>query len=161
MNVGLLYARWVLGLLATEMVPDIATDALAQGRDGEALRRLAGMERPTRADIGGLFERALEEMGYQVESLGEEAAARAVVRDIARGIVSGEMDAAEGAEALWAMWEPCGEPLELGVFGCLSDDYEDCQGIPEQAQEIRQTIIAEAKELLVRWSGSSYPQQQE
>ena len=63
MDPQLLQARWILGGVAPEEWVNQAISALDQGFDGNALRQLAGLVRPTQAELGHLPERALAEMG--------------------------------------------------------------------------------------------------
>ena len=62
-DLPLLQVRWVLGGLRPEDLPDYAALALEQGFDGTALRQLAGLVRPTLADLGTLPEKAFTEIG--------------------------------------------------------------------------------------------------
>jgi hypothetical protein len=59
----LLQARWVLGGIRSDDLPDLAVSALQQGFDGTALRQLAGLVRPTLADLEDLPQRAFVDMG--------------------------------------------------------------------------------------------------
>lgn len=59
----LLQARWVLGGIRSDALPDLAVSALQQGLDGTALRQLAGLVRPTLADLEDLPQRAFIDMG--------------------------------------------------------------------------------------------------
>jgi hypothetical protein len=69
MNVKLdpqiLQARWILGGIRPEDLPDLAVMALEQGFDGTALQQLAGLVRPTLADLETLPQRAFAEMGLK------------------------------------------------------------------------------------------------
>jgi hypothetical protein len=61
----LLQARWVLGGIEPEQFVAIAVSALEQGFDGTALRRLAGLSRPTSNDLGTLPARVFADMGLK------------------------------------------------------------------------------------------------
>lgn len=61
----LLQARWLLNEIRSEDLPDLAALALEQGFDGTALRQLAGLVRPTLADLENLPEKAFADMGLQ------------------------------------------------------------------------------------------------
>ena len=56
-------AKWVLGLIPSEALPRIATDALEDGLDSPSLRDLAGDLHPTLGAAGPLFEKILYEIG--------------------------------------------------------------------------------------------------
>lgn len=58
-----LQARWILGGIRSEDLPDLAVSALQQGMDGTALRQLAALVRPTLADLEDLPQRAFIDMG--------------------------------------------------------------------------------------------------
>ena len=60
-----LQARWVLGGLSAEDLAAQAIVALERGFAGIALQQLAGLRRPTLADLGTLPERAFSEMGLK------------------------------------------------------------------------------------------------
>ncbi|HKD81397.1 MAG TPA: hypothetical protein VKH81_17010 [Candidatus Angelobacter sp.] len=60
---GLLQARWVLNGIRPEDLPDLAALALEQGYDGSALSQLAGLVKPTLADLENLPQKAFADMG--------------------------------------------------------------------------------------------------
>jgi len=64
----LLQARWVLGGIRSDDLPDLAVSALQQGLDGAALRQVAGLVRPTLADLEDLPQRAFVDMGLTLMS---------------------------------------------------------------------------------------------
>ena len=59
----LLAAQWVLGLLPSEALPEIATRVLVDGYDTPALRQLAGATQPSMAGSAPTSEKALLERG--------------------------------------------------------------------------------------------------
>src|SRR5690349_2266014 len=61
----LLQARWLLGGIRPEDLPDLATLALEHGFAGNALQYLAGLMRPTLADLEDLPARAFADMGLK------------------------------------------------------------------------------------------------
>lgn len=61
----LLQARWVLGGIDPEQFVELAVSALEQGFEGTALRQLAGLSRPTSADLGNLPARIFADMGLK------------------------------------------------------------------------------------------------
>jgi|GEM_PF-1101226 hypothetical protein len=77
----LVQARWVLGGIDPDGLPDLGAIALQQGFEGTALQQLAGLVKPTRADLENLPERAFAEMGLR--PLDKEAAVSLL---ISRGI---------------------------------------------------------------------------
>jgi hypothetical protein len=61
----LLQARWVLGGIRSDELPDLAVLALQHGFMGMALQYLAGLTRPTLADLENLPERAFADLGLK------------------------------------------------------------------------------------------------
>src|SRR5262245_34768850 len=59
-------ARWVLGLIPSQALPQIATEALQAGLDSPSLRELAGELHPTLDASGPLFEKLLDEVGVGI-----------------------------------------------------------------------------------------------
>ena len=98
-NPDLFVAKWYCSKVGPEDMPQFAADALEAGFDGFALRRLAGLIRPTSRDIGDLFERALREIG----TVKVQSEAQAMVfesRLIARDIVEGRIEPVYAADIL-------------------------------------------------------------
>jgi len=59
-------AKWVLGLIPSEALPRIATDALEAGLDSPSLRELAGDLHQTLDAASPLFEEILDEIGVGI-----------------------------------------------------------------------------------------------
>lgn len=117
------YALWRTGRLPPERIPDVACDALEQGLDHPALRYLAGLSKPTSADIGSRFDDACRQLGTiptapaEIEALEfrswlEEAIPIASSR--AQQILDGDVDPAEAwLNIPWRDGQPLGP---LAVF---------------------------------------------
>ncbi|HEY6969785.1 MAG TPA: hypothetical protein VJA94_11315 [Candidatus Angelobacter sp.] len=139
-------ARWYASLLFPEDVPEFAADALEAGFDGPALRRLAGLIRPTSVDIYPWIDAALKEIG-QVEPLSTEAALIEVGRDVARRIVNGSLAPSDGCRILAGYAMRAGYPAELTGFFQIDD--EPLWGEYSRTQEERDSaILAEAREFI-------------
>jgi hypothetical protein len=65
LDLELLHAKWVLGGMEPEQLVQLAVSALEHGRDGTALRQLAGLSQPTSRDLGNLPAKAFSEMGLK------------------------------------------------------------------------------------------------
>ena len=61
-------ARYALGLLPSEAIPQVADDALKRGLYTDALGRLYDLRDPVMSEAGPLFESALRELGVAVPS---------------------------------------------------------------------------------------------
>jgi hypothetical protein len=62
-DLELALARWVVGALAAEDVPQLAAEALARGCNAMSVAILAGLRRPTSADILDELPALLDELG--------------------------------------------------------------------------------------------------
>ena len=142
-------ARWYASLLFPEDVPKFAGDALEAGYDGPALRRLAGLIRPTSVDIYPWIDTALKEIGH-VEPFSKEAALVEVGRDVAERIVNGSLAPLDGCRIL-AGYAMCADyPPELTGFFQLYDEL----GWGEYGRSLKaieRAIVEEARHFL------SYP----
>ena len=139
-------ARWYACLLYPESVPEFAADALEAGFDGPALRRLAGLIRPTSVDIYPWIDTALKEIG-EVEPLAREAALIEVGREVARRMVNGSLAPSEGCRILAVYAMRANYPAELTGFFQIAD--EPLWGEYSRTQEERDNaILAEAREFI-------------
>jgi hypothetical protein len=87
MRLEVVVARWILGLVPSEELPDIAVHALEVGLDTPALRQLAGELRPIMRDAGPIFEKVLVELGTRLPTKSE--AGLIVAREYATEITEG------------------------------------------------------------------------
>jgi hypothetical protein len=58
-------AKWVLGGISPEVMPDLAIKALELGFNGSGLQQLAGIVKPTCADLENLPDRAFADLGLK------------------------------------------------------------------------------------------------
>jgi hypothetical protein len=64
MDIDLVQAQWLMGLLPPEQIPEFGAQAMMQGFDGPNILELASFHRPNRWDIKPeVFDGALREMG--------------------------------------------------------------------------------------------------
>lgn len=143
--------RMVAGVLRSEELPDIATDALVRGWDSPSLRLLAGQDPADVRDSADLFERVLDELGIAL--LPPDEAVWCLVRMTAQEIVDGEIEPASGANAIWTTgYHRVVDSGDLRVFVGLASTADD---YPEDLLAIEAEIVAAANELL----GRSRPRQ--
>src|SRR5437867_2729085 len=91
-----------LGLLRSAELPRVAMEALAQGLDSPALRRLAGELKPTASECEPQFRQALSQLSIPLPT--REAARLIVARYYAMQIVNGLISPYRGACHIW--WGP-------------------------------------------------------
>jgi hypothetical protein len=145
MKIELAQALWQIGKLSAEKLPDVAIQALRRGFDGSALRELAGLQKPTKQDIGDLFDRALKEV--ECLPISKREASLIVAKNIAQEIINGNIEPYEGARRIWwDIWDQNRELDELKVFVGLASGYED---EPNHQQKYANDIIKEARKLIV------------
>jgi hypothetical protein len=145
-NPDLFVAKWYCSKIGPEDMPRFAADALEAGHDGPALRRLAGLLRPTSAEVGDLFQRALGEIGT-VTILSKEQALLSLSRSTAVDIIGGKLDPIEGARILARYAMMLNYPPILVEFLQLSEMPFWGEYAPPRAQIV--TDIIEEARLLV------------
>lgn len=138
-------ARWTLDKLRHAELSKVASDMLVDGLDSESLRILAGLSSASDPEeIFKYFELSMKELKLQKLSKGE--ASLVLAKDIAKKIVSREIDPYRGARQIWA--EACvvdDYPKELNVFIVDASDYEE--RYPKDPK-ILDSIVANAKRLI-------------
>jgi hypothetical protein len=143
-DLALVQARWRLGVLPPESLPEIARRALADGEEGPALRALAALRDPARSEVGSLFEDALDETGHR--AMGLEEAGTLVAGDLAAKVLAGELSPVEGARRIaWDVWDRCRTLEHLGIFVTLMERWD---GERDHCEVIEEAIRREARKLL-------------
>ena len=146
-------ARYRLGELPGEQLPDIAIALMQEGFDSQALRELAGLDRPTLRDAGHLFERVLEERGQPVPDV--RSAKLSLLEYVLERIVHGDIDPCSGAYAVWSLASELFSDQQLDEwvrFVGLASEYEDYAPARDQ---LGHRIVALAQETLGRFRGAS------
>ena len=69
----LIQARWVLGKLPSEEVPQLAQSALGLDYDGKNIRRIAGLTEPNSGDLQPLMSGFFAKIGVHTKLSTEEA----------------------------------------------------------------------------------------
>src|SRR5262245_3599804 len=92
-------AAWVLGLLVSADLPEIAITALSGGLDNSALRELAGLSSPAMVEANVLLKRGLEEKGRQIPD--KRSAALQYASSVSQLIVTNQVTPLEGAQAIF------------------------------------------------------------
>jgi hypothetical protein len=135
------------GSLASEDLPEIATEALVRGLDSPALRLLAGQSRNDVRDSAELFRVALDELGIGIDLPDADGAQWHLARRTAGDIVAGRIGPAHGATELWLAYLKVRDNGDLRVFVGLASMLD---GHPEDAEQIEADMVAAAGELLAR-----------
>jgi hypothetical protein len=134
-----------VGSLASEDLPEIATEALVRGLDSPALRVLAGQSRDAVRDSADLFRVALGELGIDLPDA--DTAQWRLARRTAGDIVAGRIRPARGATELWLAYGKVRDSGDLRIFVGLASMLDDH---PEDADQIEANMVAAARELLAR-----------
>jgi hypothetical protein len=137
--------RMAAGRLASEDLPEIATEALVRGLDSPALRMLAGQVRSDLRDSSDLFRVALDELAIKPPDA--DRAQWHLARRTAGEIVTGRISAARGANELWLAYHKVRDNGDLRIFVGLASNLDDH---PEDVEQIEAAIVAAARELLDR-----------
>jgi len=150
-NPDLFVAKWYCSGVWSEDMPGFAADALEAGYDGPALRQLAGLIKPTSADIGDLFQRVLDQIGT-VKISSQKQAVYWMSRVVATDIVEGRIDPIKGAGVLAGCARLADFAPVLAEFLGLGDMAYWDEYAPPSAKLVKD-IIEEARLLLNKIPG--------
>ena len=162
MNPQVIAARWALGRIYSEQLPQIALQWLEDGFDSPTLRILAGETNPIMSEVGPIFERVLEELNIAVPTSAEYVLH--LVREVAQNIVEAKITPYDGASRLYDLHSAYADNSDSnfsGAIGYLSIEYEDFSELytrnyhgEEHCQRVRDEldakIIAEARQLIIQ-----------
>jgi len=129
----------------SEDLPMLAAEALAEGVDSPALRMAAGTPASEVRDARDWFVAALDELGIPIPDT--QASLYAVVLDLARSIVDGDVPPYTGARRIWELSYRVEREGDLRIFIGLASEREDH---PDSGAAIDRRIIEEARVLLGR-----------
>ncbi|HEY1471190.1 MAG TPA: hypothetical protein VGF61_19265 [Candidatus Acidoferrum sp.] len=116
-------------------MPEIASQALELGHDGKSLRYLAGLTGPTRREVAGVVDGALQELGIQTPITKRDAALW-MARRVASEIIEGRIEPYHGACRIGLSYSP--EASELEHWPKLMIEYEVTGEIEKAKQQILQ-----------------------
>ncbi|MEV4489623.1 hypothetical protein AB0K04_05835 [Micromonospora coxensis] len=136
--------RVLAGDLASEELPMVAAQALAEGLDSPSLRVLAGLSRGEYREARELLDQVVDELGLP-ELPDEDQAVWEVVVSYARRLVSGGIVPVDGAHAIAAYGGSLEFPEPLATIAFLVDLWED--NAAERAQ-LEQDMAREAEAML-------------
>ena len=128
-------ARWVLGLIPSQALPQIATGALEAGLDFPTLRELAGELHPSLDASGPLLKEILDEIGVGIPD--RSRAGLVLARAYAAQITDGTLSPYEGARRIWRIQiDVEGLMHDLGPFVYWASEWEeaDVAGRREQCE---------------------------
>jgi hypothetical protein len=123
METEIVAARWSLGYLGSEQLPQIALAWLEAGMDSPTMRVLAGEPEPVMSEVGPIFEQMLAELNIQVPS--QSVAAVRLARRAAQEISNGTKSPYVGAREIWMLSLDCQEANIPIIFTGLASEYED------------------------------------
>ncbi len=147
LNLSLLAARFRLGQLRSEELPNVGAHLLDRGIDTPAVRSLATTHAPTLAEAHDLLASALGDAGQDVPT--EREAHWLILNDALERIVRREVDPGEGAYNVW--WQVCqlgdsaNGSADWHQFVTLASNYEDH---PKQRDRIGLQIVVAARRRL-------------
>lgn len=146
-----------MGLLSSDQLPAIATEALEVGFDCPSLRLLAGETEHIGSTVDPLFSRAIRELGIPTPD--HRTAAKVVAACYAEGILEGTWSPYEGARKIW--WNVANafdkDPEiwgQLSVFVGLASEWEDH---PTHRPEYEQDIKAAATAVVQTFEAAELP----
>ncbi|HRH40943.1 MAG TPA: hypothetical protein PKY82_04810 [Pyrinomonadaceae bacterium] len=118
-----LFARIYLDKITSDNFVDWAIDCLEEGLDTKSLRLLAGLDKnhPIEADFNELFRKSLDELGWKY--LGEKEVLLDHAQNLAKKILSGELDPIKGSEQIHQIYIQLHFPDELQYWRYLDDGH--------------------------------------
>jgi hypothetical protein len=139
--------RVLAGELASEELPMIAAQALADGVDSPSLRELAGLSHGEFREAGELLIQVVKELGLP-ELPDEDQAAWEMACSYARRIVYGAIAPVEGAHAIAWHAGRLRFPEPLAKFAYLADLWEDnAAGRAQLEQDIEREAATMLREM--------------
>lgn len=145
-DLRLIQARWILGLIPSEELPELAAGLLSRGVESRSLVELAGS--PSQASgMRDVFNEALDELGCRTMEPTE--ALRVYAMAVSTSILDGETRPLEGAKSIWRATLLVGAHgwHELDPFIYAASEAEDR---PEDRELFERAILEEAK----KWASS-------
>ena len=144
-DLDILVARFVMGEVRTDEVPDAAAGLLVDGFDSPSLRELAGEDRWDGDQVRRLLMDTVAELGRVAPGLPE--ARRTVAETWIREIADGVSDPYRACRNIWwKAWNFGDEDEDLTPFVNLATDWED-EGI-EARRSIEEEMRASARAFL-------------
>ena len=141
-------ARLALDLISPDEMPKVAWDALEEGLDGSAIRRLAALENPTWFQVQEVLPRAKQEMQLATVTVGEGAYRMA--RRRAQQILETGVDPARYTREFEHLCIRADWPEELREYGNVDDEVYIAREMVRPETEIRNWLIQRLKELVSR-----------
>lgn len=147
-------ARWVLGIIPVDDLPDIAAGALCAGFESKSLLELAATSRRETDETRRLFNRALNELG--LEPMSKSDALRLYANYISAAMLASEITPLNGAKQIWNAVLDSGMECfhDLDPFIYAASEMEDRRG---ETEFFEQEILKEAKRWVTtngNWSSS-------
>jgi hypothetical protein len=137
-------AQWVLGLILSDDLPDIAAKALAKGIESKSLIELAGLNGCETDEAKKLFGQALGELGFKnMETID---ALKNYARFVSTAMLEAELMPLEGAKLIWQASRRLNLPdfHDLDGFIYAASELEDR---PQDKELFEKVILEEAQ----RW----------
>ncbi len=127
-------------------MPDFAVWALENGRDGPALRELAGLNSATRSNEEKLIERAFREL--DVQPMTREEAAKLLILTVCKQIVSGRISPHEGAARIvYKLSFSTNKPQDFLHWDGLVGEWEV---VPKKRNYFEKQFIAAARDNIAK-----------
>ncbi len=135
-------ALWVLGLLASDRLPEIALNAMENGVDSPSLEILASLIGSEITEAPKLFEQVLNELGLPVLSRRDAACNYAIA--VSMQILNEELSPQDGANKLWdaSIRVENSDFHELDTFIYAASEL---QSRPEDQEFFNNEILKEAR----------------
>lgn len=139
-DVKLIQAKFVLGMLSPEELVRAAIEAIVAGSNDENLIVLAGLSKNEINDANAIFLKFVHSVG--LENMSKDTALRVYVQSVSCEIAYGKRDPYEGAQTIWNAIILSDTGLhDFDVFIYAASEYDSR---PEDRAFFRAKILEEA-----------------
>ena len=115
-------AKLALGMIPPEGLPPLAWDALEAGLDGNAVRRMAALDRPTGFETDALLSRFMEQT--ELGEISVEIASARLTQALVRRILRDGSDPLRFTAELEGWWIRALYPEQLACLGLIDEDVQ-------------------------------------
>lgn len=129
-------ANLALARIGPEEMPGVAWDALEDGLDGPAIRRLASLVHPSGWETDQMLPAFMAEAGLKI--ITRQDASIRLARHLARRILTDGLDPIVYTRDVELLWIEADYPAEIAAAGCLDDQRYLAESGHQSESEFRE-----------------------
>ena len=131
-------AKLALNMICPEAFPMLAMDALEADLDGQTIRRLSGLTRPSGYTTDLLRERFMAEAG--LVTISKDTACARLAQELARGAIRSGADPLQFTKDLKQLWIAADYPSALQDIGGLDEEVYVSEYMGHTLSETREMV---------------------